>query len=81
MAHTAGRVFNWDEWNAEAYERIDHWRNKYDRGDCTVPYISAGNTPSPTGDVDLTTYCPRIDSVQIVPCSRVEIFIHGGTSV
>jgi len=81
MAHTSGRVFNWDEWNAEAYERIDHYVNKYDRGICTTPYISGGETPSPTASPDLTGYCPKIDSIQILPCSKIEIYIQGGSSV
>jgi hypothetical protein len=81
MAHTSGRVFNWDEWNAEAYERIDHYLNKYDRGECTTPYITGGETPEPTASPDLTGYCPKIDSIQILPCSRIDIYFSGGTSV
>ena len=80
MAHTSGRVFDWDEWNADANERIDHWRNKYDHGDCTVPYISAGETPAPTGTPE-TMYCPNIDSIMFLSCSKIDIYFQGGTNV
>lgn len=81
MAHTSGRVFNWDEWNAEAYERIDHFINKYDHGECATPYITGGETLPPTGSPDMRGYCPKIASIQFMPCSKIDIYFEGGRSV
>jgi hypothetical protein len=76
MAHTGGRVFDWDAWNTEAYTRIDHWRNKYDRGDCVA--ITGTPTVSPTGSPDTTKYCPKIHEVMFAKCTSIEVFFRKG---
>ena len=69
MAHSSGRFFDWDGWNDEAYKRIDHWRNKYDRGDCVA--ITGSPTPPPTGTPDTTKYCPNIKEVVFAKCTTI----------
>ncbi len=76
MAHSSGRFFDWDGWNDEAYKRIDHWRNKYDRGECVG--ITGSPTPPPTGSPDTTKYCPHIKDVMFSKCSTTEVYFRKG---
>jgi hypothetical protein len=72
MAHSSGRFFDWDGWNDEAYKRIDHWRNKYDRGEC-VEITGSPDTPPPTG-APLPPVCPHIQEVIFAKCTTIEVF-------
>jgi hypothetical protein len=77
MAHSSGKVFDWDGWNDAAYKRIDHWRNKYDRGEeCTG--ISATPVTPEIPPVDTKKYCPHIADVMFAKCSTVDVFFRKG---
>jgi|JFJP01.1.fsa_nt_gi hypothetical protein len=76
MAHSSGRVFDWDSWNDEAYKRIDHWRNKFDRGECVA--ITGNPTPPPTGAPDTTKYCPKIKDIVFAKCTSIDVFFRKG---
>lgn len=93
MAHSSGRIFNWDLWNAEAYERIDHVRNKYDlECNITTPHLSGGvvsggggdghgGTPPASGSSsNVLPHCPTVYNVILLPCSEINIYLTGGTS-
>jgi hypothetical protein len=77
MPNTSGRTIDWDAWNEESYNRIDIWRNKYDRGEC-VSISGNPTTPSPTGSPDLQKYCPRIKEVMFSKCTEIEVFFRKG---
>jgi len=76
MAHSSGKIFDWDGWNDEAYKRIDHWRNKYDRGECVA--ISAAPIVPEEPVVDNTKYCPHIADVMFAKCTTIDVFFRKG---
>jgi hypothetical protein len=76
MGHSNGKVFDWDAWNDEAYTRIDHWRNKFDRGECVS--ISGAEIILPPEVIDTNKYCPVIKDVMFARCTQIEVFFRKG---
>lgn len=76
MPNNVQRYIDWSAWNADTYQRIDFWLNKYDRGECVA--ISGNPPETEEPEEEITPLCPKISDVLFYKCSLVEVFFSKG---